>query len=138
VARSIRIDVDGTAATAELHDDVSPVTAEAFWQSLPIEADIWQDGWSGLASTFSPTNSALAGVPEAEAIVCSIYPGTMVLTPRGERAFISYGTAEYRDELGTLYAARVARVREGWPELQAKLASLHDVGMKRIRITRAG
>ena len=49
-----------------------------------------------------------------------------------------YGIAEYRDESGTRYAARVARVREGWPALQQKLASLVDAGQARIRITRAG
>ncbi len=65
-----------------------------------------------------------------------IYQGTLVVTPRGEQAFLAYGIAEYRDELGSAYAARVARVREGWPELKRKLASLHDNGQGRIRITR--
>lgn len=138
MARSIRIDVDGTIAIAELHDDESPKTAEAFWQSLPIETDIWQDGWSGFASVFEPAKATLAAAPESEAIVCSIYPGTLVVTPRGEQAFLGYGIGEYRDEVGTRYAARVARVREGLPELQKKLASLVDAGQGRIKITRAG
>lgn len=138
MVRRIRIDVDGVVATAELHDDVSPQTAEALWQTLPIDAAIWQDGWVGFGSVFEPGGSALASAPEGEATVCSIYPGTMVITPRGERAFISYGTAEYRDEVGTQYAARVARVREGWPDLQKKLASLAVKGEGRIKITRVG
>lgn len=138
MTRQVRIEVDGVVATADLHDDESPKTAEAFWQSLPIDTAIWQDGWSGLALVFRPAGPALAGAPENEAIVCSIYPGTLVMTPRGERAFLGYGIAEYRDESGTRYAARVARVREGWPALQQKLASLVDAGQARIRITRAG
>jgi hypothetical protein len=120
VARRIRIEVDGTIATADLHDDESPKTAEAFWQSLPIDT----------------AKAALADAPESEAIVCSIYPGTLMVTPRGELAFLSYGIAEYRDEMGTQYAARVARVREGFAQLKQKLASLHDNGQGRIKITR--
>ena len=136
MARRIRIEVEGTVATAELLDEVSPRTAEAFWQTLPIDTAIWQDGWAGLASVFRPGGTALADAPEGEAIVCSIYPGTLVVTPRGEQAFISYGVAEYRDEMGTQYAARVARVRDGLPELAKKLASIPDEGQKRIKVTR--
>ena len=137
MGRRIKIDVDGTVATAELHDEDSPKTAEAFWQSLPIETAVWQDAWAGNAVAFRPGGNALADAPESEAIVCSIYPGTLVVAPRGEQAFISYGVSEYRDEMGTQYAARVARLREGYAELAKKLATIHDEGQKRIKITRA-
>jgi hypothetical protein len=137
VTRRIRIEVDGIAATADLHDEESPKTAEAFWQTLPIDTEIWQDGWAGMASVFQPGGTALASAPESEAIVSSIYQGTLVVAPHGEQAFLAYGVAEYRDEMGSEYAARVARVREGWPALKQKLAGLHDAGQGRIKITRA-
>jgi hypothetical protein len=134
MARKIRLELAGAVATADLHDDVSPKSAESLWQSLPVETEILQDTWSGSASTFSPGGSARADA--AEALVCSIYQGTVVLTPEG-RALIGYGVSEYRDELGTLYAARVARVRDGWPAFQKALTSVHEEGRKRIRISRA-
>ena len=34
MARQIRIEVDGVSAVAELCEDLSPKTAEAFWQTL--------------------------------------------------------------------------------------------------------
>ena len=37
-ARRIRLEVEGVQATAELYEDLSPKTTEAFWQSLPVEA----------------------------------------------------------------------------------------------------
>lgn len=135
--RRIKVEVDGASAMGDLEDIASPATAEAFWQTLPIETMVWQDGWSGLAAVFAPGGTALASAPDAEAIVCSIYQGTLLIAPRGEKAFLAYGVAEYRDETGTLYGARVARMREGWPDLRRKLAALVDDGQKRIRITRA-
>ena len=134
--RRIGIEVDGVKAVATLHDDVCPKAAEAFWQTLPISATLTQSFWSGQACEFAPGGAALAKVTEMEEPVCSIYPGTIAVDAKEGTALISYGPAEYRTDLGTQYLSRVARIVEGRAELLKKIASLHDVGAKLIKVTR--
>jgi hypothetical protein len=137
MARRIKIDVAGVSALAELHDDVSPLTAEAFWQTLPISTTVVSSIWSGQAATFAPGGTALSGVTQAENPVCTIYPGTIAVAPGGTEALIGYGPNEYRNELGTIYASRVAKIVEGRDALLKKLAATHDEGELAIRISRA-
>lgn len=133
----MKIDVDGVRAAAELCEDLSPVTTEAFWKSLPIDTMISPAKWSGRACFFMSPEGPLKHVPENEMPVASIYPGYIVTRPGGSETLIAYGASEYRWAVGTDYVTRVAKIVEGRPELLATLARTHDDGDKRIKIERA-
>lgn len=136
-ARRIRMEVDGVQAIAELYEELSPKTTEAFWRSLPIDTWLRPAKWSGQACFLHPKSAALAEMTELENPVCSIYPGTLVVRPRGSEALIAYGTSEYRFAgIGTEYTTRVAKLVENGPAFLEVLARTHDEGEKQIRITR--
>src|SRR5437899_9353969 len=105
--RRIRLEVEGVSAVAELSEELSPKTTDAFWQSLPIETDLLPAKWSGQACFFHPGRVQLQAVTELENPVCSIYPGTLVMRPGGSEALIAYGPSEYRWATGTDYTSRV-------------------------------
>jgi hypothetical protein len=137
MARRIRIEVDGVSAIAELCEELSPRTTEAFWQTLPIETTLAPARWSGNACYFHPGGEPLTSLTTNEAPVASIYPGYLVTRPGGSEALIAYGASEYRWAVGTDYTTRVARLVERSSDLLKTLARLHDEGDKPIKITRA-
>ncbi len=137
MARQIRIEVDGVSAVAELCEDLSPKTAEAFWQTLPIDTTLMPAKWSGNACFFEPGGGYLKQIAANEAPVASIYPGYIVTRPGGTEALIAYGASEYRWATGTDYTTRVARLKDRNSELLKVLARMHDEGDKRIKMTRA-
>ncbi len=135
-ARRIQLEVDGVSAIAELHDDISPRTVEAFWQSLPIDTQLTMSKWSGAASCFPLPDGPLAHIDGLESPVCSIYPGTLVVAPQTREALIGHGQAEYRRHVGTDYATRVARIVEYRSEFLRVLGRMRDEGAKRLTIRR--
>jgi hypothetical protein len=135
MSRKVRVEVDGVSSIAELCEEVSPLTTEAFWQALPIEATLAPAKWSGQACYFRPGGDRLKTVTTNESAVCSIYPGYIVTRPGGSEALIAYGPSEYRWAVGTDYTTRVARLREGRDELLRTIARTHTEGDKQIRIT---
>ena len=135
-ARRIQLEVDGVTALAELLEELSPKTTEAFWQTLPIETALIPAKWSGQSCYYLPGGEALRDVADLESPVCSIYPGTLVVRPRGSEALIAYGPSEYRWAIGTDYTTRVARIVENRTEFLRVLARTHDEGEKRVSIRR--
>ena len=135
-ARRIQLDVDGVSATAELQDESAPKTAEALWQSLPIEAELTMSKWSGAASCFRLPDGPLAELTELESPVCSIYPGTLVVARPTREALIGHGLAEYRRHVGTDYATPAARIVENRTDFLRVLARMRDEGAKRLSIRR--
>ncbi len=138
MARRIRLEVEGVQAVAELYEDLSPKSTAAFWESLPLEEPLIPAKWSGQACFFHPGDGPLKQVTELENPVTSIYPGTIVVRPRGSEALLAYGASEYRWAIGTDYVTRVAKIVENGPAFLQVLARTHDEGEKRIKITREG
>lgn len=136
MARRVRVEVGGVRAVAELCEDLSPKTTEAFWQSLPIETTLAPAKWSGQACYFLPGAGPLKAVSENESPVCAIYPGYIVTRPGGSEALFAYGSSEYRWAVGTDYVTRVARLVEGRAAMLRTLAETHDSGDTTIRISR--
>jgi hypothetical protein len=136
-ARRIKLNVDGVEATAELCDDLSPKATAAFWEALPIEKTLVAAKWSGRACFIHPGEGPLRSVEALENPVTSIYPGYIVMRPRGTEVLMSYGEAEYRWAIGTDYVTRIARVVENQAAFLARLARTHDEGDTQITITRA-
>jgi len=130
--------VDGVSADAVLCDDLSPQTAEAFWQTLPIEATLTPVKWSGAACYFRTGGDHLSSVTSNEMPVASIYPGYIVTRPDGSEALIAYGASEYRSAAGTDCTTRVARLLDRGSELLKVHTRTNDEGAKTIKITRLG
>jgi hypothetical protein len=135
-ARRIRLNVDGVEAVAELHEELSPKASEAFWRALPIDKTLVPAKWSGRACFIHPGEGPLREIAELENPVTSIYPGTIVMRPRGTEVLISYGESEYRWAIGTDYVTRIAKIVENRAAFLAMLARTHDEGDKHITITR--
>ena len=136
--RKIELSLDGSTATAVLHEDTAPSSAQKVWDALPIEATMTPVKWSGSACYFRPGGTHLGGVTASEMPVASIYPGYIVTLPGGSEALIAYGASECRSAAGTEYTTRVARLLDRGSGLLKVLARTHDEGDKTIKITRAG
>jgi len=136
-ARRIQLEVGDVIATAELLEDVAPMAVQALWQSLPIETTLVQSKWSGPACYFQVPPGPLAEVEALEAPVCSIYPGTLVLSPQAGELLIAYGASEYRRHVGTDYVSRLARLRENRAAFLDAIGQIKDVGARRLSIRRA-
>lgn len=136
-ARRIKVTVDGVEATAELCEELSPNATAAFWEALPIDKPLVAAKWSGRACFIHPNAEPLKAIETLENPVTSIYPGYIVMRPRGTEVLMSYGESEYRWGIGTDYVTRIARLVENAAELLATLARTHDEGDKHITITRA-
>ena len=136
--RRITLEIEGVVAEAELYDGLSPKTAQAFWEALPIATPILTSKWCGAAGTFQPAAPSLTAVTETENSVCSIYPGTLAVRPGGGEALIAYAASEYRGATGPDYVTRVARIVENRPAFLSRLARLRDEGKKQITIRRKG
>ena len=135
-ARRIRLNVDGVEAIAELQENLSPKATAAFWEALPIEKTLVAAKWSGRACFIHPGEGPLRAIESLENPVTSIYPGTIVMRPRGSEVLISYGESEYRWAVGTDYVTRIAKVVENRTAFLDMLARTHDEGDKQITITR--
>ena len=135
-ARRIKLNVDGVEAVAELCEELSPKATAAFWEALPIEKTLVAAKWSGRACFIHPGEGPLRAVETLENPVTSIYPGTIVMRPRGSEVLISYGESEYRWAIGTDYVTRIAKVVDNRAAFLAMLARTHDEGDKHIAITR--
>jgi hypothetical protein len=136
--RRVRLEIDGVPAVAELRDDLSPKMAEAFWQSLPVDATMSHAMWTGAACYYYPGQSPMSAVTELEYPVCSIYPGTVVARPGGSEVMVAYGAAEYRWNIGTDYLTPIATIVENRDAFLSALARMHDEGDKPLTIRQAG
>jgi hypothetical protein len=135
--RRIKLNVDGVEAIAELCEELSPKATSALWEALPIDKPLVPAKWSGRACFIHPGEGPLRAVETLENPVTSIYPGYIVMRPRGTEVLISYGESEYRWAIGTDYVTRLAKVVENRAALLARLARTHDEGDTHITITRA-
>ncbi|SDU78156.1 Protein of unknown function [Jiangella alkaliphila] len=129
---------DATARYALLED--APKTADAFWESLPIEGTITHARWAGSAVWVKTPNQPIAALDDIELPVTSIYPGTIVVrpNPRGvAELFLSYGVAESRGPVGRTYATPVAELDGDGAELLAAFRATWRDGSTEVSISRA-
>lgn len=140
-ARRIRLSVDGVTAEYALNEGFAPNTAQALWDSLPIESTITHAKWAGSAVWFKTMNAPLAGhlVDENEHPVTSLYPGVLVVRPnpsgKGE-VFLSYGVAESRYTTGPTWCTPAAQMIGHNKEFLSQLQSTWVDGAKSISVER--
>lgn len=141
MARRIEVEADGARARFVLLEDLAPKSAQALWESLPIDTSLTHGKLSGDACYFGVHSGPLMELPEQPELgVTSIYKGHMVLFPSPSRGvaelLISYGQAEYRWPTGRRYVTPVAELEGDGSDLFAVLKRTHVEGQKRIAVRR--
>jgi hypothetical protein len=137
----IRVEVGGVGAGFVLREDVSPKTAAALLDSLPIEAPIRHVKNSGSACYFDVHEGPVASLAERpELPVTSIYKGWLVAFPdptAGRTEFlISYGLAEYRWPTGRRLVSPIAELEGEGREFFDALKRIHAEGEKTVTVRR--
>lgn len=140
MTRQIAVSVDGAQATFRLLDEYAPRSADAVWQSLPLEAELRHGKLSGEACFLDVAAGPMIGLPgDPELPVTSIYKGYLVLTVHPElghaELLISYGVAEYRWPTGRRYVTPVGKTDDG-EALFAVLRRMFSEGAKTVELRR--
>jgi uncharacterized protein DUF3830 len=141
MAHRIEVAVGDARAQFVLRDDLSPVTASALWETLPIETTIRHGKLSGDACFFDVDRTPLASIPEQpELPVTSIYKGWIVAFPFPAHGMtellISYGLAEYRWPTGRRLVSPVAELDGDGTALFEALKQTHAGGEASVTVRR--
>ncbi|HEY3217908.1 MAG TPA: DUF3830 family protein [Candidatus Limnocylindria bacterium] len=139
--KSISVEIGGARARFRLLEDVSPNTAAALWDTLPISEQMTHARWAGAACWLKVDRAPLAKITEPEWPVTSIYKGTLVLRPDFTGSgrvelYLSYGQAESRHERGRTYVTPVAEVTGDATALYEAMAKTWKSGAVAARIER--
>jgi hypothetical protein len=141
MTKRIEVEVEGARATFVLEQELTPKTAAALWEALPIEAQIRHGKLSGDACYFSVEGGPLAELPEAPELgATSIYRGYLAVVRSPGRPstelLISYGLAEYRWPTGRRYVTPVAEIEGDGSALFEVLRRTHSEGEKKVAVRR--
>lgn len=133
----LRLESGGVVAEAELLEDNAPKATAAFWRMLPIERRLISAKWSGDVAVLHPGPGPVSEVADLENPVTSIYPGAMVMRPRGSEILIGYGVGEYRWAVGNDYTVRIGKVTTNRAAFLAEIAKTGTEGPSTITISQA-
>ncbi|MFV0462009.1 MAG: DUF3830 family protein [Nostocoides sp.] len=138
MTKHIYLTVRGVTAEAELLESNAPKATAALWELLeePIERTLISAKWSGDVGVLHPGEGPLREVADLENPVTSIYPGTIVMRPRGSEILIGYGVGEYRWAVGVDYLTRLAKVTTNRREFLAEVATTATSGPTGIVVGR--
>lgn len=134
--RRIVLECDGVTSEVELLEDNAPKAAAAVWDMLPITDDAFAAKWSGSAAVIHPGPGAVQDVAELENPVTSIYPGAIVMRPRGSEILLGHGVAEYRWAVGVDYVVRIGKIVTNVPEMLSVLRKTETEGPRRLVLSR--
>ena len=136
--RRVRIDLDGTAVVAVLHEDEAPTAVARFWAALPINEMLRHVRWSGEAGYIMVKSLADPTQPLENPV--SMYPpNSIILRPtHGELAF-PYGRAQARDHSNIAdRGCHVATIQGNAVPFLQLVRSTCESGAKPIVLTREG
>jgi pimeloyl-ACP methyl ester carboxylesterase len=141
MTKLIEVEVGGVSARFALREDLSPRTAAALWESLPIEGPLRHAMRSGEACYCHVSDGPLTALPERpELPLMSIYQGWLVVHPDPNQGraelLISYGLAEYHKVDGRGHVCPVAEIQGDASEIFGVLARTHREGESTISIRR--
>jgi hypothetical protein len=134
--RRIILECDGVRAEAELLDDNAPKATAAIWEMLPISDDAFAAKWSGNSAVIHPGPGPVRYVAELENPVTSIYPGAIVMRPRGSEILVGHGVGEYRWAVGVDYVVRIGKIVTNVQEMLAVLRRTETEGPRRLVLSR--
>ena len=135
--KRIFLECDGVRAEAELLEANAPRATAAIWEMLPFADDMFAAKWSGQAAVIHPPDGPVKEVAELENPVTSIYPGAIVMRPRGSEILFGHGIGEYRWAVGLDYVVRIGKVVTNLPEFLSVLRKTETHGPRHITLTRA-
>jgi hypothetical protein len=141
--KRILVEIDGTRATARLHEADAPRAVARFWAALPIDTPLRQSRWSG-NSTFAAIPALRAedeqrdrtDVP-AERPATFMCPGRLYAGAATGGIGLPYGEAQSRDFGLNTWITEIAEFDGDHAALLTVLARIRRDGAKRMRITRA-
>ena len=93
--------------------------------------------WSGDVAVVHPGPGPVNDVDALENPVTSIYPGALVMRPRGSEILIGYGVGEYRWAVGVDYTTRIGKIVENRAAFLEVLSRTAEHGPSTITISRA-
>jgi hypothetical protein len=135
MAKKIELSLDGTTATAVLHESEAPKTAQKVWDALPIEETLRHVRWSGSAGYILAAPLRDPSFP-LENRASFYIPGTLNLKPEHGEVAISYGPAQARDGTGNGWATHFATLEgDSVAFLQAIARAQHE-GKKQLVMKR--
>jgi hypothetical protein len=135
MSKRIELSLDGTTATAVLHEAEAPKTVQKLWDALPIEETLRHVRWSGSAGYILAAALRDPAFP-LENRTSFYHPGTLNLKPEHGEVAISYGPAQARDGTGNGWATHFASFEgDASAFLDAVARSQHE-GKKQLVIKR--
>ncbi|MCC6175732.1 MAG: DUF3830 family protein [Chloroflexi bacterium] len=135
MARRIALALDGTTATAVLHEDAAPNSAQKMWDALPIEATLRHLRWGGNAAYVIAASLRDPAFPKEHRV--SLYaPGTLNYQPEYGEISIAYGESQARDATGNAWATPLATFEGDARAFLDAVARTQHEGRKQLVITR--
>lgn len=135
--RKIRVTVGSATAEYTLLENISPTTAHALWETLPISGTVTHGRWGGSMVWTKTKREPLVSFADPEVRVTSLYPG-MLFARKGPRGLgevmLSYGEAEARTYEGNGYATPVALIDGRTDEFFGELRRCFTEGSLPIEI----
>jgi Protein of unknown function (DUF3830) len=135
MAKKIVLSLDGTTATAVLHDNEAPKTVQKLWDALPIEESLRHVRWSGSAGYILAASLRDPSFPLENR--ASFYaPGTLNLKPEHGELAISYGPAQARESTGIGWATHFGTLEGDASAFLDAVARTQHEGKKQLVIER--
>jgi hypothetical protein len=131
--KRIELLLDGTRATAVLHEKEAPNTVRKVWDALPIEETLRHVRWSGSAGYIMATSLRDPTFP-LENRASFYQPGTLNLKPEHGEVAISYGPAQAREPTGIGWATHFATLESDASAFLDAVARAQHEGKKQLVI----
>jgi hypothetical protein len=135
MAKKIELSLDGVTATAVLHEQEAPQTAQKVWDALPIDETLRHVRWSGSAGYILVSALRDPSFP-LENRVSYYIPLTLNLKPEHGEVAISYGPAQARDGTGNGWATHFATLEGDAAAFLEAVARVQHEGKKQLVIKR--
>lgn len=135
MTKKIELSLDGTTATAILHESEAPKTAQKVWDALPILEPLRHVRWGGSAGYILAASLRDPSFPLENRISFYI-PGTLNLKPEHGEVAISYGPAQARDGMGNGWATHFATLEGDADAFLKAVARVQHEGKKQLVIKR--
>lgn len=133
--KKIVLSLDGTMATAVLHENEAPGTVQKLWDALPIEEMLRHVRWSGSAGYILAPSLRDPSFP-LENRASFYHPGTLNLKPEHGEVAISYGPAQAREATGIGWATHFATLEGDASAFLDAVARTQHEGKKHLVIKR--
>ncbi len=135
MSKKIVLSLDGTTATALLHENEATGTVQKLWDALPIEETLRHVRWSGSAGYILAASLRDPSF-QLENRASFYHPGTLNLKSEHGEVAISYGPAQAREATGIGWATHFATLEGDASAFLDAVARTQHEGKKHLVIKR--